>query len=96
LIRTGANKYKNKATFKEALTKPEYKYATFLSFSLYMLSCLNGINGVMFYSNTMIKKMGTFDPVIGTMILGMSNLMGSITSFIFIHNFKRKSIMITG
>jgi hypothetical protein len=71
-------------------------FATWMSFSLFVLGCLTGENAVMFYSNTIIKKMGSFDPVIGSMIMSGANFIGNFTAIYFVNAWRRRTVLLSG
>ena len=81
-------------TFKQTLCDPRFAYATFVGCSLSILQQLSGINAVMFYSSTIMSKVG-FRPNLGTVIVGLVNMVSTFPTVWLLDRFGRKSLMWT-
>ena len=81
-------------TFKQTLCDPRYAYATFVGCALSILQQLSGINAVMFYSSTIMGKVG-FRPNLGTVIVGLVNMVSTFPTVWLLDRVGRKTLMWT-
>ncbi|CDW72682.1 sugar transporter family protein [Stylonychia lemnae] len=99
--RTGQKPSSNKISMCKALTGQNFWRATWFCILFGILLQLTGINAIIWYSNNILQKIQDdsghgISPRLGTILIGVTNFIGSIISIFVVRRFGRKTLMVSG
>jgi len=80
----------------DTLTKSYFLKVLLLGVSLQLLQQLSGINCVIYYSGEIFKEAGLSNPTIGTIIIGLVNMLTTIIAVKYVDSWGRKPIIYFG
>ena len=85
---------------KEAIFGEKYWKATWFCITFIMFGQFTGVNAIMWYSNSIIKRMydegGGISPRVGTILIGFATWIGALTAMFPAKKFGRRTLVFTG
>ncbi|CDW82078.1 sugar transporter family protein [Stylonychia lemnae] len=92
----------NRISLKDALTNKLYWRATWFCFTFALISQFSGVNGIIWYSGTILQRLqnqggsGTISPKLGSVLIGVVNFIGTVVAVIPLRYFGRKTLVLVG
>lgn len=85
---------------KEAIFGTRYWRATWFCVTFIIFGQFTGVNAIMWYSNSIIKRMheqgGGITPRLGTILIGLATFFGALVAIFPARIFGRKTLVCTG
>lgn len=86
----------NSLSFWHIITQGYFIKVLCLGIFLQLLQQLSGINCVIYYSSMIFESAGFSDPAIGTIVIGLVNVLATIVAVKYVDKWGRKPIMYAG
>lgn len=87
---------KLQASLWDTVTKGFFVKVLLLGIFLQLLQQLSGINCVIYYSGTIFKQAGFANPAVGTIVIGLVNMLTTIVAVRYVDKWGRKPILYFG
>ncbi|MFA5879204.1 MAG: sugar porter family MFS transporter [Candidatus Margulisiibacteriota bacterium] len=87
---------KNSSSGLKFLLKPFFVKVVLLGIFLQVLQQFSGINAIMYYSSEIFLKAGFVNPIISTVIVGLTNMLVTLIAIKYVDKVGRKSILYVG
>ena len=78
----------------QVLTDKNIRYALMVSITLQIIQQLSGINGVMFYANSFFTRVGLENPLVGTTLVGIINVISTGVALLLMDRIGRRPLLL--